>query len=146
MESVAVDVAPPESPESPEAPEAAVPFEAAADVAAPVSPLLVADAWALEVPDAAVVAVGLTVRLAAPPAPASASAVPTVAPVSASGLPATAPPMRARTAGAARRPAASTACAAGAARADAAAAAGTAGTADAAHAAGDHAGRSCRRG
>ncbi len=58
LESVARDVAGAESPESPEWPETAVGCDAAPDVASPVSPVLVADAWALEAPESPEVAWG----------------------------------------------------------------------------------------
>ena len=78
LAAVGVEVALPESPESPESPDTATGLASALDDASPVSPVLVAETWALEEPEAPEVAVGLlVVRLAAPPAPPSADAVAT---------------------------------------------------------------------
>ena len=73
-------------------PDAASGLDVASDVADPVSPELVADAWALEVPDAPETADGLVLMVASPLTPPLAAAVPTVAPLVASGSPVTAPP------------------------------------------------------
>ncbi len=85
-------VALPLSPESPESPDVARGLDVASDVADPVSPEFVADAWALEVPDAPETADGLVEIVASPLTPPLAAAVPTVAPLVASGFPSTSPP------------------------------------------------------
>jgi CubicO group peptidase (beta-lactamase class C family) len=67
--AVGAEVAPPVLPVGPELPDWARGWDAAADEAEPVSPVLVLPDWALEAPELPLVAVGLTVTVDPPPLP-----------------------------------------------------------------------------
>src|SRR5439155_1277464 len=65
----------PVSPVGPESPESTTGLEIAVEVAGPVSPVLVAEDWAVEAPESPEAAVGSTVPRTSPPSPPLASAL-----------------------------------------------------------------------
>ena len=80
LAAVALTLAGPVVPVAPELPETPTGLAVADEEASPVSPVLVALDCDVLAPEAPLVAVGVAVTLAAPPAPPSASAVATVLP------------------------------------------------------------------
>src|SRR2546423_14027539 len=66
---VALTLASPVVPVMPESPEMATGLASAVEVAGPVSPVLVADDWAMAAPELPLIAEGDCVRLALPPSP-----------------------------------------------------------------------------